>query len=377
MNSCAVEIRTTDPDLGLTVALWLVDVLKAFLSANPSGKVVIDDGRLAGRPFRNGGGAFAADDFRARRDEAGAVQVACSSSSIVFRGRLFSETFRKLLVVMGASRDAVPLNHLRVVRLQQRIRRLAAVAMQVNHRSDPCSFLLRVDDFPSPFVRTEEFLRFHRIAAEHGLPYLLAVTPFPDVNGENRDLSPSEVDILHACTSEGAELALHGFSHRSRYRNYASELVGMPVATLRAELKRSDEYFNRHALELIGFVAPYNSYNPMTVGVLAERFQLLCGGPESVVALGYRAGPSFLMQSLYVPSYRDVYDIDVGQLSGLDKLIAEADGLTVPITLHWAKEVRDDFRSFRGLCERLRGRTMRWGDLLSRAAAVRSLHRLQ
>jgi hypothetical protein len=130
-------------------------------------------------------------------------------------------------------------------------------------------------------------------------------------------------------------------------------------------------------LQTVGFVAPYNGYDPLTIGVLAERFALICGGPESVVALGYRNGPSFLMQSVYVPSYRGAYEVDLNRLERFDRLTAGADGLTIPVTLHWANQVRDGFRAFRALCERLRGRTDNWSGFVSRAAAIKRLYQPQ
>jgi len=370
----AVEIRTQDCDLGLTIAFWIDDLLTPFLAANPSVRVVIDDGGWAGRPFRKG--LFRrGPDFRAWREGADLVRIQCSSSTVVLAERPNVKTARQLLVTMGAVRDAVPLNHRQVVRQLQRIRRVTASALGVALARDACRFLLRVDDFPSPFAGREDFLRFHQIAREHELPYLLAVTPFFSVNGESRPLSASDVDTLRTCTSEGTELALHGFTHKSRYRNYPSELAGMPAGALRTALERADEHLRARQLETIGFVAPYNGYDPLTFGVLAERFPLICGGPESVTAFGCRAGPSFLLRSLYVPSYRGAYDVTLQHLTRFDRTIAAADGLTVPVTLHWANEARDGFRAFRDLCVRLRGRTRRWGDIVNAAAALEARHR--
>lgn len=371
----AVEIQTTDPDLGCTIALWLTDLLEEFLLATPAGTVVIDDGGLAGWPVRKGHLNWTAD-FHASREGDG-VRLLCSPSSIVFRSRPGAEIARKGLVRMRLATDPSPVDHRQVVRQQQRIRRLAGLALGVRSRPKPCRFLLRVDDFPSPFAGIEEFPRFHRIAAEHGVPYLLAVTPFFGTTGQRGQLSSPAIDMLHVCAAEGAELALHGFSHRSRYRNYASELLSLPAAALRAELQRADDYLSANHLETVGFVAPYNAYDPLTYGVLADRFALICGGPESVVSLGYRTGPSFLMQSLYVPTYRGAYDVDANRLARFDRLIGEADSLTIPVTMHWANEVRDGFRGFRALCERLRGRTGTWSGLVSGAAAVKSLCRPQ
>ena len=53
--------------------------------------------------------------------------------------------------------------------------------------------------------------------------------------------------LLRSCTSEGAQLALHGFTHVSRYRNYASELAGVPTGALRREVERADAYMRRQS----------------------------------------------------------------------------------------------------------------------------------
>ena len=366
-----IEIRTGDLDLGRTIALWLADLIDEFHRSHRPATVVIDDGGLLGRPFRNGHLRWA-EDFRASRD-GGDVHFHCSTSSVVFASRVVSGLVRKALVRLRLADDPVPLDHRQVVLRQRRIRQLAQSTLGIAARRRPCRFLLRVDDFPSSHTGLDEFVRFHRIAVEHGVPYMLAVTPFLESQGACKPLSDASVATLQAVMAEGVDLALHGFAHKSRYRNYGTELLSLPAAALRAALARADDYLARHQLETIGFVAPFNSYDPLTFSVLAERFPLICGGPESVACLGYRAGPSFLMGSLYVPSYRGAYDLGLRRLARFDRMTAGADGLTIPVTTHWANEVRDDFRGFRALCERLHGRAHRWRDFVSSAVALKSL----
>ena len=79
------------------------------------------------------------------------------------------------------------------------------------------------------------------------------------------------------------------------------------------------------------------------------------------------------MQRLYVPSYRFAYDVQRQGLGRLDQLIAEAGGLIVPITLHWANEVKTNFASFRLLCGRLAGHTLSWAELLGLGRWARSV----
>jgi peptidoglycan/xylan/chitin deacetylase (PgdA/CDA1 family) len=305
--------------------------------------------------------------------EGGTVRLICSSSALFLSRRPLVEAVRKALVILGRCRDMTSIDHLQVVRHQRKIRQTVRRALEVSRPEGGCRFLLRIDDFPSAAARPEDFLRFHQVATEYGLPYLLAVTPFLD-RGEGRSsLSGEELAILHKCSREGVQLALHGFSHRSRYSNYASELASLPAAALREEVERAEEYLGANGLRTVGFVAPFNAYDPFTFSVLAERYPLVCGGPESVLSLGYRAGPSFLKQSLYVPSYRYAYDMTGDSPSRLDQLTQEARGLVVPITLHWPNEVRTDFRPLRELCPKLAGATLPWGEYLTLAERIKSL----
>ena len=48
-----VRLETADPDLGLTIILWLADLLQAYGSSG-NGRVVVTDETLIGRPSRRG-----------------------------------------------------------------------------------------------------------------------------------------------------------------------------------------------------------------------------------------------------------------------------------------------------------------------------------
>ena len=297
----SVDVLTADPDLGLTVLLWLVDDLREAGASGAWSKVVVDDERLAGRPWRR---AWLRPDFRAWRDEDGTVHLVCSSSLIHLRQRRWVEAGRQLLVRLGFCHDGTSLSHFSVIRTQQRVRGAVRALLGLQGPDIPSRFLLRVDDFPTGRSRSEHFSRFHDIAAQYGVPYLLGVTPFLDRPNGPAELTIDEIELLQRCTREGAEIALHGFTHRSRYRNYASELASVPASVLGREIDRAVELLRSNGLTPIGFIAPFNSFDPWTIEAVAERFPIVCGGPESVSSIGYRAGPSFLGQTLYVPSYR-------------------------------------------------------------------------
>jgi hypothetical protein len=272
-----VEIRTRDPDLGLTLLLWVADLVDDFLARRPGARVIIDDGGLAGRPLRNGALGGGAGVCRVSA-EGGEVRLFCTSSLLFARRRPLVEAARKALVRLGRCRDMTSIDHLLVVRPQRRARDAVRAALGVSRPDAPCRFLLRVDDFPSAAADSGDFLAFHRVAADHGVPYLLAVTPFLDRGAGRGFLTEAEAETLRRCSLEGAELALHGFTHRSRYTNYASELVSLPAPALRAEVERAEAYLRERGLGTVGFVAPFNSYDPLTLSVLAERYPPCAAG---------------------------------------------------------------------------------------------------
>ncbi len=365
----ATRIRTADPDLGATLALWCRPAIDEFLRATPGGSVVIEDDGVAGRPVRTG----RPRDFgerRAWRDGA-VAHIRTSSSDVILPARPHVTFLRKAMVRAGLAYDACSLDQRQVLGHQRRLMRAVRAGLGLAASAAPARFLLRVDDFPASPGSLDSFARFHAIARDHAVPYLLAVTPFAEIGGGAGRLTDEAAATLRACATEGAELAVHGFRHVSRYRNYANELLGVPVAALNRALDRAAAHFRDHGFAPIGFVPPFNGFDPVSFQTLADRFAVIGGGPESVGQLGYRAGPSFLGGALYVPSYRHAYDLPLGDLRAFDRMAAGGDELTIPVTLHWANDAATGFAGFRALCARLRDRTDRWSDLAQRAAAIR------
>ena len=80
---------------------------------------------------------------------------------------------------------------------------------------------------------------------EHDVPYMLAVTPFLESQGARKPLSDASVATLQAVMAEGVDLALHGFAHKSRYRNYGTELLSLPAAALRTGAGKSRRLFDQ------------------------------------------------------------------------------------------------------------------------------------
>lgn len=252
--------------------------------------------------------------------------------------------------------------------------------------SGPPRVLLRVDEFPharafessGPFG-TDSFKRFHAILAEAGIPYLLAITPRvsrdyldPTVT-ESRPLEDSELAQLQMLQDEGVTFALHGLDHRTRHPSPRrhSELSGLDADALGRRLDAARGTFDELGLPTPVFVPPFNRFDASQYRVLAQRFKVVCGGPESVRMLGFGTTPAWWGEAVYLPSYPPLYGHAAEVAAGIERLAELEAALWAPATLHWGWETRDGFDSLRRLCRTLAGRTATWPEFL---AAVESSH---
>jgi hypothetical protein len=363
-----LDLRTRDPDVGATVALWLSDELQeAHARGSVTRLIVVDDG-LLGPPLRRARHGRADSPARVMKFPDGTLEVRVSSSLLFLERRASIEALRSIANLLFPARDTTSIDQFDLIARQRTVLDPCRAVLKPARR--PCRFLLRVDDFPSPRARLDDFIRFDAIAKEHDIPYLLAVTPFTDGAG-GRSGIPDEACSLLRSRGPRVSCALHGFTHASRYANYGSELAFLSPAQLSHALAEADAFLGDRGLTPRAFVAPFNAYDPHTLAILASRYAVLCGGPESVASVGYRVGPSVFLGSLYVPSYRFAYDVTLSELTRLDELIVKSPDIVIPITVHWHNEAGTDFPGFRALCRRLQGRTEHWDDLIARMNWVR------
>ncbi len=276
------------------------------------------------------------------------------------------ELGRKVAQRLHCCHDVISLDHTAVIKKQKELGVHRFPGGKKN--GEEPVFLLRVDDLPSPHGELKDFLRFHELLKKYQLPYLLAVTPFWQGRAA---FTNEEADVLKRITREGVELALHGFTHQKISLNIASELLGLSEGSLKLKIKSAVEYLSTLGCDPKVFVAPYNSYDPATIPVLSKCFSVLCGGPESVRSFGYRI-PSFFQGSFYLPSYRYAYDLRDNQMKTFDRLIQAASGLVIPITMHWANEVKDGFKTLEKIIFRVKGRVISWNEFLQSVDAMKS-----
>jgi peptidoglycan/xylan/chitin deacetylase (PgdA/CDA1 family) len=246
-------------------------------------------------------------------------------------------------------------------------------------------FLIRVDEFPHYKAWDEPerfgvpvFERFHEILTAAGVPYMLAVLPrvsheplSPAAAG-SRALDETEVAMLGRVAREGVTLALHGRDHRTRHASSRrhSELCGLSLADTAALLDDALAELARHAIAPDAFVPPYNRFDARQLGLLAERFAIVCGGPESIGQMGFQRTPQWRDEAVYLPAYAPLYGRAAEMLPAVERAIEQKAGLWMPAVLHWGWEADAGWRDLERLADRIAPYAVSWNDF--HAALARS-----
>jgi hypothetical protein len=246
-------------------------------------------------------------------------------------------------------------------------------------------FLIRVDEFPHYKAWDEPerfgvsaFERFHEILTGAGVPYMLAVLPrvshcpLSPVASGSRPLDEAEVAMLGRMAREGVTLGLHGRDHRTRHLSSRrrSELCGLSLAETASLLEDALAELARHAIFPDVFVPPYNRFDARQLPLLAERFAIVCGGPESIGQMGFQRTPQWRGEAVYLPAYAPLYDHAAEMLPAVDRAIERKSGLWMPAVLHWGWEADAGWRDLERLADRIAPYAASWKDF--HAALARS-----
>jgi hypothetical protein len=250
----------------------------------------------------------------------------------------------------------------------------------------PPRVLVRVDEFPHARAHdpngkfgTEAFRRFHAVLAEAGIPYLLAITPqvsrdyLDPETQERRPLDPGEIETMRTLPADRVVFGLHGADHRTNHANPRrhSEFCGLSNDEAAARIDGARAIFDGLDLPTPVFVPPFNRFDAGQYRLLAKRFEVVCGGPESVRLLGWQPSPVWQGETVYLPSYAPLYGTSAEAAAGVQALIDREANIWAPVTLHWGWELEDDFASLRRLCDLLQGIAADWTDFLAAVAATR------
>lgn len=258
----------------------------------------------------------------------------------------------------------------------------------VGEAAGPPRVLLRVDEFPHARAfdsggrfGTEAFRRFHAVLAEAGVPYLLAITPRvsrdyldPEVE-EWRPLDDAEVETMRELAAEGVVFGLHGLDHRTRHDSPRrhSELCGLSPTATEERIDAARQSFADLGLQTPVFVAPFNRFDAAQYDILARRFEVVCGGPESVRLLGFGVAPTWRGEAVYLPSYPPLYGHAGEVAAGVARMSDLGAAVWAPATLHWGWEIEDDFAALRRLCRTLDGNAAHWRDFLAAVESSRTI----
>lgn len=249
----------------------------------------------------------------------------------------------------------------------------------------PPRFLVRVDEFPHfqawddpARYGTERYERFHEVMSAAGLTYLVAVLPrlsrepLEPVGGESRALDDDELAMLRRIAGERVSFGLHGLDHRTRFLSPRrhSELCGLGAGETDALLDRALAELAPHGIRPQVFVPPYNRFDAAQFDALARRFEVVCGGPESIGTMGFHSTPQWRGETVYLPSYLPVYGTAGEALPTARRAIERSAGIWVPVVLHWGWEMRDDWEQLKRLAELIAPYTASWEDF--REAIARS-----
>jgi Uncharacterized protein conserved in bacteria (DUF2334) len=264
---------------------------------------------------------------------------------------------------------------------------LAARSAVLRERAPaPPRFLVRVDEYPHyrawddpERVGTPGFMRFHEIMAGAGVPYLLAVLPrvsheplLPASLG-SRPLDDGEIAALDRVASDRVSFALHGRDHRTRHASPRrhSELCGLGEAETRELVQQALSELAPHGISPRVFVPPFNRFDAPQLELLASRFEVVCGGPESIGAMGFQRTPQWRGETVYLPSYPPFYGRAEDVLPAAERAIQRSMGLWIPVVLHWGWEARDGWRELERLADRIAPYSARWDDFLDAVARSR------
>lgn len=250
----------------------------------------------------------------------------------------------------------------------------------------PPRFLVRVDEFPHYRASDEPrrfgtaaFERFHEIMGAAEVPYLIAALPrvsreplSPEPLG-SRPWDDGEAQMVGRLKADGVAFAVHGLDHRTRDASPRrhSEMCGLTSAQVEALLERALGELDAHDLRPEVFVAPYNRFDASQLELLARRFAVVGGGPESIGTLGFQRSPQWRGETVYMPSYAPFYGRAATVLAAAERAIEQRTGLWTPIVLHWGWEAEEGWRALERLAELVAPHAASWPEFLAAVARSR------
>ena len=235
----------------------------------------------------------------------------------------------------------------------------------------PTKFLLRIDDLPRFDIGINGLMDFHDICKEYRIDYLIGVTPYitddPFTPSKKMpdSLKDDEIDLLLSMKKDSVEFGLHGITHRTLYKRYHTESIGLKGAEFRRSIILAKEYLTGIGIEFDTYIPPFNTLDMNNYLVIKDLFRGITGGPEAIPTIGIRHSPTSLKGKPYIPVYHPFYDKCSCLAEILDQIGPIAGARIIPLAVHWSWEIGSKFSHFRKVCDIITGKTIKWNELYS------------
>jgi hypothetical protein len=250
----------------------------------------------------------------------------------------------------------------------------------------PPRFLIRVDEFPDAHALDDPrrgfaaSQAFHQTLAEQGVPYLIAIVAqhtghtLDPAATDGRPLDAQDRAFIEQMSREGVTFAQHGTTHRTRYASprKRSELSGLGTQETEALLREGRDRLTRAGVRARIFVPPFNRFDAGQYDTLARHFDVICGGPESVIQMGFHGSPLWRGEAVYLPCYAPFYAGAADVSPAIDRVVGLAPGCWIPIVLHSAWEIGDNFRALAAFARKIAPYAASWADFLYAVDASRT-----
>jgi hypothetical protein len=217
---------------------------------------------------------------------------------------------------------------------------------------DDCRVILRIDDVF--LMETAVIERFIEVMRRQKIPYLAGVT------GDDL-LNPAFAPVIDRLRETGAEIAVHGFTHKGRFGPFESEILQMSYADLLDKLVAISGAAVFRNKAPLAFMPPYNAVCGEQISFLSHHFPVVTGGSETMRFSDHFGGPVAMKEGgWYVPATHPYYNKAKKILRrGLLARLARTKGF-VCIALHMTEEKKDGFGAFNRLLDKMPIRPVSW-----------------
>jgi glycosyltransferase involved in cell wall biosynthesis len=208
-----------------------------------------------------------------------------------------------------------------------------------------CQVFIRIDDLF--FDNIEAIDLFTSILKK------LKISVMTAVRG-NDILKKEYLPLLNQLKGAGIFIGIHGFTHEGTCGPFSSELLQMNYCLFETQIcpviKTLHSLEQNHAI----LIPPFNAISRNQIVRWSELCSIICGGPETARFTDQVYGPVALSDGgWYFPSIQPFYG-NAGLMlkKGVPALTGTLKG-PLCLTMHFTDELKDNFRSFTNLLERV------------------------